>query len=112
MAEAEKFLSNAMPSGLSLYTSTTPQSNQASRKPISGKGSAAQSSGAKGETKQELDPPFYPSSITYESLTREVQDMAMQLVAQATKYNQAHSSSEGGTDASAAPATPVKGTKT
>lgn len=99
--------SNAMPSGLSLYTSTTPQSGQPARKPATDKNTAAQ---PKGESKPELDPPFYPSSITYESLTREVQDMAMHLVAQATKYNQAHS--EGVSDAKSESSVPGKGTKT
>ncbi|PWN32607.1 uncharacterized protein FA14DRAFT_76063 [Meira miltonrushii] len=100
----EDLYSNAMPSGLSLYTSTTPQPGQPARKPAP---TAAQ---PKGEPKQELDPPFYPSSITYESLTREVQDMAMHLVAQATKYNQAHS--EGGPEAKSEGSVPGKGTKT
>lgn len=104
--------SNAMPSGLSLYTSTTPQSSQVARKAASGKANTTQN--GKGEPEKELDPPFYPSSITYESLTREVQDMAMHLVAQATKYNQAHSSStEGGADASKSKSTvPAKRTMT
>lgn len=76
-------LAGSVPAGLSLYTSTAPQPST----PSSGGGSQgrAQTNGS-----SDANPPFYPSGMSYESLTREVQDMAMQLVAQATSYNQTH----------------------
>lgn len=94
--------SNAMPSGLSLYTSTTPQSGQTSRKIAPNKTNTTQNGKQTTQSSgQESEPPFYPSGISYDTLSKEVQDMAMHLVAQATKYNQAHSTTEGGKGGSA-----------
>jgi hypothetical protein len=68
---------SSMPLGLSLYTSTAPD------RPTAVQGQSQQSA-------QRAPNPVLPASLSYESLSREVQDMAMHLVAQATSYNEAH----------------------
>lgn len=78
-------LTGNVPTALSLYTST-------------GSSSAGDKTQRNGSASNDASPPFYPSGITYENLTKEVQDMAMQLVAQATSYNEKHNADEKDTD--------------
>lgn len=89
--------SGGMPSGLSLYTSTGPQPTASSGGGGSGSGSSHRHHNGSSSA-YDSNAPFYPNGITYENLTKEVEDMAMQLVAQATSYNEKHSSSKGKSD--------------
>ncbi|UZJ53820.1 hypothetical protein CBS101457_003140 [Exobasidium rhododendri] len=77
--------------GLSLYTSN---SSTATSKPSllshqngGGGGSSIPSASASAAGSSYDSDPFGPNGITYENLSKEVQDMAMQLVAQAQSYN-------------------------
>ena len=79
-SEVPDYYSNAA-AGLSLYTSNVP-TVQATSQP-----QQAPSVGASEGQSYDSDP-FGPNGITYENLSKEVQDMAMQLVAQAQSYNE------------------------
>lgn len=81
--EAPDYYSNAA-AGLSLYTSNT--STGQPPKPNAQSAAAGTASSVAGSSYD--SDPFGPNGITYENLSKEVQDMAMQLVAQAQSYNE------------------------
>jgi len=84
---AQDYYSNNV-AGLSLYTSnapstsTLPQQSQQSHS-----STAAVKATDSAENSYDSDP-FGPNGITYENISKEVQDMALQLVAQAQSYNE------------------------
>jgi ribosomal protein S26 len=93
-AEAPDYYTNAA-AGLSLYTSnggpaaSRPLSSSSSQLQQGGGPSSSIASGGASTAGSSYDSdPFGPNGITYENLSKEVQDMAMQLVAQAQSYNE------------------------
>lgn len=87
---AQDYYSNNL-SGLSLYTSNAPststQSQQSQQPSTAAAASAAVKTTDSAGISYDSDP-FGPNGITYENIQKEVQDMALQLVAQAQSYNE------------------------
>jgi transposase-like protein len=82
---AQDYYSNNL-AGLSLYTSNAPSSSTQPSQSQQHQPSSAAKATNSAESSYESDP-FGANGLTYETLSKEVQDMAMQLVAQAQSYN-------------------------
>ena len=80
--DAPDYYSNPV-AGLSLYTSNPGGPSQRTGQQQTASNGAASAAGSSYDSD-----PFGPNGITYENLSKEVQDMAMQLVAQAQSYNE------------------------